>query len=198
MLSLVVAACTPTTTPHPPPLSNESGGACLATLDQLGIRYELEPRLQSVAPACHVATPVKVIAATVPWNQPAIADCALVLAFDRFEREVLRPVARSYFGTDVRTIYPLGAYSCRTTRGGRESEHAHGTALDFAGVELADGRRILVKDSWRRHDQSSAFLHAVATRACAYFNEVLSPDSDADHYDHIHLDLGPYRLCVRR
>lgn len=154
--------------------------------------------MQSGAPACRITTPVRVTAATVPWNQPATADCELILAFDRFEREAMRPLARAYFGEDIRMIFHLGAYSCRPTRSGHESEHAHGAALDFAGLELADGRRILVKDSWRRRDKSSEFLHALATRACAYFNEVLSPDSDADHYDHLHLDLGPYKLCVRR
>ena len=24
---------------------------------------------------------------------------------------------------------------------------------------------------------------------------VLTPDSNAEHYDHIHLDIGPDRLC---
>ena len=138
------------------------------------------------------------MAATVPWNQPAVTSCEFVLAFDQFEREAVRPLALRYFGADIRTVIHLGAYSCRTTRSGRESEHAHGEALDLAGFELVDGRRILVKDAWRQRGPSRDFLYAVAERACAYFNEVLDPDSDSDHFDHIHLDLGPYRLCVRR
>jgi len=71
-------------------------------------------------------------------------------------------------------------------------------AMDVAGFELADGREVLVKDAWSRRDREGRFLRAVAQAACRYFNEVLTPDSDSDHANHFHLDLGPYRLCVRR
>jgi hypothetical protein len=39
------------------------------------------------------------------------------------------------------------------------------------------------------------FLRALAERACAYFNVVLTPETDRYHYNHLHLDIGPYRLC---
>jgi hypothetical protein len=196
-LAGALAACGTGTT-RQPPIVSQRGKQCLAALDRLGVQYQVAPPTASLGSACRVETPVRVAAATVPWNRPAVASCGLVLAFDTFEREAVRPLALRYFGQDVRTVIHLGAYSCRKTRTGRESEHAHGEALDLAGFELADGTRILVKEEWSRRGKSRDFLHAVAARACAYFNEVLSPDSDSDHYDHIHLDLGPYRLCVRR
>ncbi|HYC13481.1 MAG TPA: extensin family protein, partial [Stellaceae bacterium] len=34
-----------------------------------------------------------------------------------------------------------------------------------------------------------------ASRACDYFSVVLSPDSDRYHYNHLHFDIGPWRLC---
>ena len=50
-----------------------------------------------------------------------------------------------------------------------------------------------------------AFLHAVHDGACAQFTTVLSPDYDANHRDHFHLDLarrgpdGPrHRVQVNR
>jgi hypothetical protein len=141
---------------------------------------------------------VRVAAATAAWSRPAVANCAFVVTFDNFERDILRPLAVRYFGQDIRSIVHLGAYSCRGTRAGRESEHAKGMAIDLAGVELADGTQILVKDKWGARGKSRDFLRAVSLAACQYFNVVLSPDSDRDHWDHIHLDLGPYRLCVTR
>ena len=194
-LGLALPACTTTT--RPPGLS-QSDRQCLAELDRLDVQYQAEPLRASAGPACLVENPVRVTAATIPWNQPAMASCRFVLTFDKFEREAVRPLAMRYFGQDIRTVIHLGAYSCRTTRSGRESEHARGAALDLAGVELADGRKILVKTDWNSAGKPRDFLHAVATRACTYFNEVLSPDSDRDHFDHIHLDLGPYKLCVKR
>lgn len=194
---LALAACT--ARPTPPPLSSGgSQGRCLAELDRLGVRYQIEAEPASVQPACRVETPVEVSAATIPWSRPAVASCEFVVEFDRFEREALRPLAKRYFGEDIKTIIHFGAYSCRTTRAGRESEHAHGLAMDMAGFELADGRAVLVKEAWSRRDAEGQFLHAVAAQACRYFNEVLTPDSDRDHYNHIHVDLGPYKLCVRR
>lgn len=142
--------------------------------------------------------PVRVVAATAEWNRPAIASCPFVLGFDNFERDIIRPAAKRYLGQEIKSIIHLGAYSCRGTKAGRESEHAKGMALDFAGVELADGRAILVKAEWSRQSPAGNFLHDIAAEACRYFNVVLTPDSDLDHADHIHLDLGPYRLCVRR
>jgi len=141
---------------------------------------------------------VRVSASADPWDQPAVASCGFVVAFDRFEQEALRPLARRYFGQELKAIDDIGVYSCRATRTGRESEHARGLAMDIAGFDLEDGRRILVKAEWGRRDNSGAFLRAVAGAACRYFNVVLTPDSDRDHLDHIHIDLGPYKLCVTR
>jgi hypothetical protein len=195
MLALAACSARPTRLILP---SDRDHARCLAELDRLGVRYQVEAQPAKIPAACRVENPVEVTAATIPWSRPAVASCAFVVEFDRFEREALRPLAMRYFGRDVKTIVHFGAYSCRTTRTGRESEHARGLAMDVAGFELADGHEVLVKDDWSKRDARGRFLHAVAAEACRYFNEVLTPDSDRDHYNHIHLDLGPYKLCVRR
>jgi hypothetical protein len=196
-LMLALAACT-ARPPLPPSALSRNPARCLAELDRLGVHYEIESEPATVPAACRVDNPVEVTAATIAWSRPAVASCEFVVEFDRFEREALRPLALRYLGEDVKTILHFGAYSCRTTRAGRESEHAHGLAMDVAGFELADGRSVLVKEDWSKRGAEGRFLHAVASEACRYFNEVLTPDSDRDHYNHMHLDLGPYRLCVRR
>ena len=191
--SITLASCTA----KPPPIS-QNAAQCLAQLDRLGLRYQAVALSPATPSACRVEAPVEVVAATLPFNQPVVASCGLILQFDRFEREALRPLAQRYLGENIKTILHFGAYSCRTTHAGRESEHAHGLAIDVAGFELADGHRVLVKDAWSKRDRDGRFLHAVADAACRYFNEVLTPESDRDHQNHIHLDLGPYKLCARR
>jgi hypothetical protein len=69
------------------------------------------------------------------------------------------------------------------------SEHAFGNALDIAAFTLADGRRITVKDGWRGMPEEQGFLRDVQGAACQQFNTVLAPGSNAQHYDHIHVDL---------
>ncbi len=194
--ALALAACAART--GAPPIERSGGESCLAELGRLGVQYQVAPIAASASSSCRVENPVRVTAATIPWNRPAIANCPFVVEFDRFEREVARPLAQRYFGQNLKAIIDFGAYSCRSTRAGRESAHATGMALDLAGFELADGAKIMVAQDWNRRGKARDFLRAVAGQACQYFNVVLTPDSDADHLNHIHLDLGPYKLCVRR
>jgi hypothetical protein len=192
-----LAACAShvSTPPAPPPLSR-SDQQCLAELNRLGVQYQVEPQSASTRPACLVQNPIRVSAATIPFSRPAVAACNFVLKFDEFERAVIRPLAKRTFGHDLKTIVHFGAYNCRPTAAGRESEHAHGLAMDIAGFELTDGTMISVKHEWTKRGKARDFLHAVATQACGYFNEVLDPDTDRDHVDHIHLDLGRYKYCI--
>jgi hypothetical protein len=45
----------------------------------------------------------------------------------------------------------------------------------------------------------AAFQAAIRSTACLIFSTVLGPGSDADHADHLHLDMrkrnGDYRIC---
>ncbi|HEX3971180.1 MAG TPA: extensin family protein [Stellaceae bacterium] len=181
--------------PAPPPMSY-SDQQCLAELNRLGVQYQVEPQSASTSKACLVQNPIRVSAATIPFNRPAVAACGFVLKFDEFERQVIRPMAKRTFGHDLKEIVHFGAYNCRPTHAGRESEHAHGLAMDIAGFVLTDGTMISVKQEWTKRGKARDFLHAVATQACGYFSEVLDPDSDRDHVDHIHLDLGRWKYCI--
>ena len=193
----LLAGCAAQVSAPAPPLSR-SDQQCLAELDRRGVQYQVEPQSASTSQACLVRNPIRVSDATVPFSRPTVAACNFVLKFDQFEREVIRPLAKRSFGRDLKTVIDFGAYSCRSTRAGRESEHAHGLAMDIAGFELSDGTMIAVKEEWTKRGTGRDFLHAVATQACRYFNEVLDPDSDRDHVDHIHLDLGRYKYCIHR
>jgi hypothetical protein len=88
-------------------------------------------------------------------------------------------------------IEHLGAYNCRRMYGrssGRWSEHATGNALDVAAFVLADGRRVSLAGNWTGKGAEAAFLRRVRDDACDVFGTVLSPDYNAAHADHFHLD----------
>jgi hypothetical protein len=75
------------------------------------------------------------------------------------------------------------------------SEHATANAFDLAGFHLSNGRAISLKGDWKSGGPASAFLHDLRTRSCLLFNMVLSPDYNADHADHFHLDQGWLMGC---
>jgi hypothetical protein len=117
--------------------------------------------------------------------------CPLAAALSLWEREIVQPAAEQRLGARVVAIDHFGSYSCRRMYGrstGDWSEHARARALDVAGFRLSDGRRISVARDWTRKGPESLFLHEVRDGACRLFATVLSPDYNAAHRDHLHLD----------
>jgi hypothetical protein len=124
--------------------------------------------------------------------------CKEALALALFDRQVLQPAARDILGSPVRSIEHYGTYACRRIYGrqtGRVSEHAHANAFDLAGVTLEDGRRVTVAGHFRADDERGAFMRTVRDGACNTFRTVLSPDYNAAHADHLHLDMGRFNIC---
>ena len=70
------------------------------------------------------------------------------------------------------------------------------TALSMIGgrrlvrIRLSDGKRLSVLNDWKEGDDpaTAAFLREVRDGACETFGTVLSPDYNAAHRDHFHLD----------
>jgi hypothetical protein len=122
----------------------------------------------------------------------ATLACPLVSALDKWVAEGVQPAAQKWFGSQVATIKQISAYSCRGMVGAgisHVSEHAFGNALDVAGFVLADGRKILVQTGWHGSPEEQGFLHDVQMAACDTFTTVLAPGYNAEHYNHIHVDL---------
>ncbi len=108
------------------------------------------------------------------------------------EQDVQR-LAQDILGSPVARIEQLGTYSCRRMYGARNapwSEHATGNAIDIAAFVLDDGRRISLVDDWNDEGPPGRFLQSVRDAACDSFGTVLSPDYNAAHADHFHLDQG--------
>ena len=201
LLGFLLAACS---SPVPPQQRSSSSGravippggaACVVDLNYAGAAFD---RTADTAKpqGCGVATGINLYAMPTMLNRPVTVDCGLAEALATWDRTVVQPTAREIFGQDVVKVHHYGGYVCRERRsGGRLSEHAFGRAIDVAAFELADGTVISVHRQWNAGDARQRFLRQVSAGACPFFSVVLSPNSDADHANHLHLDVGPWKLC---
>lgn len=169
---------------------------CLAGLDAHAISYR-QVALDPPDARCRVDGAIKVTRIDVALNQPATMSCALAARIDEFERGAIQQIATRDLGKYVNRIDHLGAYACRHSTGLRDrlSEHAYGLAIDVSGFRLSDGTEISVEKDWWAPGPKRDFLHHLAKSACGYFSVVLTPSSGRDHFNHMHFDIGPERLC---
>lgn len=123
-------------------------------------------------------------------DTPAVT-CPVAAALELWRRDTVAPAARDILGSELARIEHLGTFSCRRMYGGADgpwSEHATANAIDIAAFVLADGQRISVLGDWEGTGPEATFLRAVRDGACGSFATVLSPDYNAAHADHFHLD----------
>lgn len=128
------------------------------------------------------------------------ATCAVDAGLALWLRQGVQPAAQTLFGSPVARIEHFGTSSCRRIgNGGQWSEHATGNAIDISAFVLADGRRIVVRTGWTGPEDAAAFLRTVRDSACRSYATVLSPDYNAAHADHLHLDQanrsGGWTVC---
>ncbi|HEX8625855.1 MAG TPA: extensin family protein [Allosphingosinicella sp.] len=118
-------------------------------------------------------------------------SCPVAAGLALWEWHVVQPAALRHFGTKVAAVEHFGSYSCRRIYGRSEgawSEHASANAVDIAAFRLADGRRISLVGDWNDEGAKGRFLRDVRDGACRLFATTLSPDYNAAHRDHFHLD----------
>jgi hypothetical protein len=142
------------------------------------------------------ARPDRLTLDRLPLAKRAEMTCALGAGLELWRRSI-QPLAQELLGARIRRIEHFGTYSCRRMYGadtGRWSEHATGNAIDISAFVLADGRRIAVVTDWDGEEAKAKFLHRARKEACGIFGTVLSPDYNAAHADHLHLDQTPRGL----
>lgn len=198
VVSLGLAACGSTRHVRAtPPPSGDPAAACLAQLDQRHVQYE-RVKDWHTAEGCGIDEAVRISASAVPWSRPALLNCEMAVTEEEWEASVVQPAARRYLGRNVVKLVHLGTYNCRAEKSEhyeRLSQHSFGKAIDVSGFELDDGTRITVLRDWRGEGAKSEFLHEVAEGACGIFSVVMTPNRNALHRDHLHLDIGPHKLC---
>lgn len=172
---------------------------CRAELRRLGVAFEDRPR---IAPggSCGIDYPVKLSGLSGNINvQPAVTlNCQTTLAFAKWVRNELAPAARTRYLVGVSKIVPMGGYSCRrmnnsSRRYNPMSEHARGNAIDIGQIVLKDGHEIDVRKKGFFSMREGSLLKTVRSDSCKYFNTVLGPGSNAEHWNHFHFDLRSRR-----
>ena len=148
--------------------------------------------------ACPLHNTLRVQGGEVALSSSFLASCPLAVAFALFQRHALQPAAQAVYGQAVTRVDHLGSFACRNMYNREKaarSQHATANALDIAGFRLADGRTVNVLRDWPQDNDDARFLRQVRDDACEVFSVVLSPDYNAAHRNHFHLDAGPWWVC---
>lgn len=163
------------------------GKRCLELLNRLGVKYE------RLSPRGSVDTPVEVVGDiggiryVSQGRESLVCDCRLALAL-----HWSAPVLSAH---EIQTVEHFGAYANRSTRRGRPSLHAMGLALDAAAFKFTSTRQSVAEDYARGVDcrsEAPAVNQVVChLRSLGLFRELITPDHDADHDDHVHLAIAP-------
>ena len=207
---------TPRTESPIDPVRNDAalppGTECQRALVDAGVSYT-RARYPPVSPegqpqlVCGLADPVWVGGTIhgvefVRGNDTAptrmLASCDLAVALGR--------LAEHARAQGVTRVIHAGTTACRTIGGGdRLSQHAYGRAIDVLGFATRRGETWSVARDWERDVAQPRTAKGRALKAFAermhdgfVFNVVLTPEYDAGHRDHLHMDLTPDRHYLSR
>ncbi len=182
-------------TPFKLKLVDSAAENCRAAFARAGKVVTIEPA-QIASALCSREDTIKLGSLSTATLRVEETRCAIAARLFMWEHNVVQPAARKFFNEPVAEILHFGSYSCRTIRGSSAaSEHATANAFDISGFRLRSGKRVTLRQQWQGSQPPAEFLREVRDGACDYFNVVLSPDYNADHHDHLHVDMGWYRTC---
>lgn len=157
-----------------PRLIRGGGEACLLDLKERGVEFRVLKEFGEGQ--CAVKTPVSVSRfSSTELSSPVVMNCRFATKVDDWLGQI-----------GATKVEHFGTYNCRTIAGsGVLSEHSFGNAIDISSI---DGASIL--KNWEDKDAKGTVLKSAAEQACRYFVNVLTPESNAAHADHLHLDAG--------
>lgn len=174
--------------------------ACFADLTREQVRYSVIPD-RDYGGGCQQVGAVQLINFGIPVTNLKGMRCGLARSFIAWVRNGVAPAAQEILGSELVRVESFGTYACRGVVGRAESanrlsEHGLANAVDISAFVLRDGRRITIERDWRNQDpQVREFLETIHRSACKRFSTVLSPDYNAAHYNHLHLDMGRGPFC---
>lgn len=171
--------------------------ACIATIRRRGIDIARD-RIVAKDPSCGTDEGVRLKRSLVSYGGGVETTCGLMAALLIWECHAVLPASKKILGSPVTRVRTYGTYLCRNVNhaaAGRRSEHASANAIDIAGFDLADGRKISVVKDWGKDTDEGRFLSAVHDDACGIFNAVLGPEFNKLHANHFHFDMGIWSIC---
>ncbi len=153
---------------------NDGGYDCLQQLKEQGIKFEHLGLIKSNQCTIKNAVRIKHFPET-RLSSSITVSCTTAKNLHHYFKEI-----------QANSISHLGSYNCRSIRNsGFTSEHGFGTAIDISSINGA-----LVAKDWNADTQQGKTLKKANDIAHQYFSNVLSPNTDIAHQDHMHLDLG--------
>ena len=181
---------------------------CYEWLDLYGLDYSLGPARPGVSQPVTLTPPVNGVAYRyVSYESPRTTfflNCDLALA--------LAQSAYHLRTRDIVEVADIGVYNYRCIGGGTPpdcpngvSQHAYARAIDIAGYTTGDGTYYSVNNDWLIDPAGEStcsadtepgkdqFLHETicAQKADEIWNIVLTPNYNAGHRDHFHVDRTP-------
>jgi len=171
-----------------------------ACLEALATAAEFTPMEDFTASEqCHIQGRVDLASVGGAAIRPVETRCAIALRMAMWEQHSLAPAAMA-IGKTLSGIDHIGSYNCREMRTsagatGRMSAHATADAIDIAGFRFSDGSDARLIRDWEKNDVTAGFLHAARAGACEWFRMTLSPDYNALHADHFHLQSKGWGGC---
>ncbi|MEH6702547.1 extensin-like domain-containing protein [Parasphingorhabdus sp.] len=172
-----------------------SARQCFSDLGKANVRFSPLPN-REFSGGCSQIDSIKLLDVGADVTNLGPVKCELASKFAAWTEYAVKRAARQYLGSDLQRIETMGSYSCRNIAGsGKLSQHAHANAIDVSAFVLTDGRRITVESNWANGRQEMQFLAAIHDSACKRFGTVLSPDYNAAHRDHFHLDMSGNGYC---
>jgi hypothetical protein len=158
---------------------------------------------------CRVQSPLSVTGVfangrMVPFSGAATLDCGMATALPAWVADVDGYLG-AYANTRIESVIVGTSYMCRNVNNGAAgnlSFHGFADALDVVGFKLEDGRTVTVEAAWNGTEEAERRIVRFAhDAACTRFTTTLGPEANAQHHDHLHLDLGCHgkrceaRLC---
>jgi hypothetical protein len=178
--------------PAPVALSSAAipeGDRCLLLLMELGVEHRILDGKRGILTPVEIKGPIGGIDYTSPTG-PMVCDCRLAVALAWAGPELRR--------LSITRVHFSGAYSYRMSKVGRLSYHAYGLALDVHEVTVGLDTRLSVERDYRRGladgcGESSPTLNELSCRLkrSGLFKELLTPDYNADHANHLHFGVAP-------
>lgn len=177
--------------------------SCERALYRIGTRFEILQPISAESP-CGAKRPLllKSLPMAIEVPDGVKVRCELALALSKWVTETVAPSAKLHLGAKVTAIDISTSYHCRRRNNGetgKYSEHAFANGVDIAGFRFEGRDRLAIAVRLGKSDPDRAFQAAVRGASCAYFTTVIGPTTNANHANHLHLDLaerrGGYRLC---
>jgi hypothetical protein len=188
-------------------VSAPQSGDCYEWLDLYGIEYTRGPNNPGVSAPVTLSTPINGVSyrytSSASPRQTFFMDCSLALSLARGAAHLRRH--------DIIEVADIGVYNYRCiNRVGTPpdcpygvSQHAYARGIDIAGFTTGDGTYFSVNDDWiingggeqtcsaATEPGKDRFLHEIicAMKADRVWNIVLTPNYNADHRNHFHVDL---------